>query len=217
MLATVDRLTDGRWVLLPDEDLTHYIAKQDCRCADVYLRDGRRLSDEQRRKIFAIIRDIALWNGDAPESIRGQMTWNFCEKYDCDAFSLSTRRTNAADMTTATEFITYLLDFCLYHGIPMKERLVDRADDLDRAMYLCLKHRKCAVCGRPADIHHADSIGMGRDREKVVHAGLKAIALCRVHHTEAHQIGRDRFYEKYHVYGIKLDGYLCEMLGLNGG
>ncbi|WP_408625378.1 hypothetical protein [Crassaminicella thermophila] len=27
----------------------------------------------------------------------------------------------------------------------------------------------------------------------------KKIALCRIHHTEAHTIGRDTFAEKYHV------------------
>jgi hypothetical protein len=214
MLATVDVLPDGRIILLPQEDLLYYITAQGSTEADVYPRDGRTLSDEQRRKIFATLRDIAKWNGDDPEALRGLLTWDFCLLYDCEAFSLSTRRGNAADMTTAREFIAYLLDFCLQNGVPMTERISDRADDLQAAMYLCLKHRTCAVCGRPADLHHIDAIGVGRNRTVVSHIGREAMALCRTHHSEFHTIGRRAFLEKYHVEGVRLDAYLCERLGL---
>lgn len=214
MQAAIDRLPNGQFVLWPKDDLTYYIAKQECKIADFYLRDGRTLSDEQRRKIFAIIRDIAEYSFDDPEYIRGILSWNFREQYDCDAFSLSTRRDNALSMSQARELISFLLDFCLYNGVPMRQRITDRTDDIANAMYLCLKHRKCAVCGRPADVHHIDSIGMGRDRERVIHKGLKAIALCRIHHTEAHRTGWRDFSEKYHVCGVKLDEYLCRTLGL---
>ncbi len=217
MLATVDVLPDGRWVLIPEADLLHYITAQGSTEADVYIRDGRTLSDEQRRKIFAILRDIAKCSGDDPESLRAFFTWDFCYKYDCEAFSLSTRRDNVADMTTAREFITYLLEFCLRYGVPMGERIADRADDIGAAMYLCLEHRKCAVCGRKAEIHHIDAIGMGGNRRQASHIGREALALCRIHHTEIHTIGRRAFLDKYHLEGVRLTRYLCDRLGLNGG
>lgn len=33
-------------------------------------------------------------------------------------------------------------------------------------------------------------------------SNLRKLCLCRVHHMEAHQIGRNTFEQKYHVYGI---------------
>lgn len=215
MLATIDILSDGRTVLIPEADLLHYITAQGSTEADVYIRDGRTLSDEQRRKIFAILRDIAKYTGDDPESLRAFFTWDFCFKYDCEAFSLSTRRYNVADMTTAREFITYLLEFCLRYGVPMGERITDRADDIEAAMYLCLEHRKCAVCGREAEIHHIDAIGMGGNRRTTGHVGREALALCRMHHTEMHTVGRNAFLSKYHLEGVRLTGYLCDRLGLS--
>ena len=68
-------------------------------------------------------------------------------------------------------------------------------------------------CGMPADVHHVDRIGMGRDRERIVHEGLRAIALCRRHHHKAHQDQRGLF-EQYHIYGIPLDKRLCDRLKL---
>lgn len=62
----------------------------------------------------------------------------------------------------------------------------------------------CEITGyqKPAEIHHWDAIGMGRDRKKVDDSKHRKIALCREHHTEAHAIGRDTFGDKHHVYGI---------------
>ena len=84
-------------------------------------------------------------------------------------------------------------------------------------MYLPEVHMlgRCAVCGQAADVHHVtgSKIGMGGDREKVHHLGREAIALCRIHHTEAHVRERD-FFERNHIYGIKLDARLCKKLEL---
>lgn len=66
----------------------------------------------------------------------------------------------------------------------------------------------------PAEVHHVDKIGMGRDRERMVHIGLRAIALCRKHHEEAHR-NEKALFAKYHIYGIRLDKYLCDILRLN--
>ena len=55
---------------------------------------------------------------------------------------------------------------------------------------------------------------MGMDREKVVHVGLNAIALCRAHHEEAHR-RENALFAEYHIYGIKLEKHLCKVLSLN--
>ena len=40
------------------------------------------------------------------------------------------------------------------------------------------------------------------------------MARGRKHHIEAHAMGQKSFDEKYHIYGIRLDAYLCGRLNL---
>lgn len=171
--------------------------------------DGREITKNQRKKIFAIIRDIADFCIYEPADARNFLTWDFCEKYEIEPFSLSD-----VDRTTAGMFIDFLIDFCFTHNIPTRKSLIEQSQEIGRYLYLCLEHRKCAICNDPAEVHHVDRIGMGRDREKIVHVGMRAIALCHKHHTEAHAGEKDLF-DRYHVYGIKLDKYLCDCLNLN--
>ena len=55
---------------------------------------------------------------------------------------------------------------------------------------------------------------MGRNREDIVHVGLNAIALCDEHHKEVHATSESEFFAYHHIYGIKLDNYLCKRLSL---
>ena len=195
-------------VVLPERDISRYLAQKRPSVVEIRLGDGRSISAEQRKKIFAIIRDIAIWSGDDPESIRQLLTWDFCGRSGREWFSLSD-----TDMTTAKSFINYLIEFCFHWSVPTKDSLLNQTDDIGKYLYLCLANRRCAICNKPAEVHHVDRVGMGRDREQIVHVGLSAIALCREHHDEAHCRENDLF-DEYHIYGIKLDKYLCERLNL---
>ena len=175
---------------------------------EIRLTDGREISAEQRRKIFALVRDIATWCGHEPEYIRQYTEFDFRLNNGLEPFSLSD-----CDMTTAKDFISYLIDFCFMHGVPTRDTLLNRTDDIGKYLYSCLEYRRCAVCNEKADIHHTDAIGMGRNRDEIIHKGMEAIALCRKHHQEAHIRGK-AFFEEYHIYGIKLDDYLCTVLKL---
>lgn len=208
--AKVLRLDDKRILLEPDEPINREIVQKKITTVELRLDDGRTISAVQRKKIFALIRDIALWSGHEPEEIRSFLTWDFVSKSeDLQYFSLSD-----VDMTTARLFIDYLIEFCFIHSVPTKDTLLNQTDDISKYLYLCLKYRRCAICNAPAEVHHVDRVGMGRDREKIVHIGLLAIALCRIHHNDAHQ-DEKRLFEENFVYGIKLDRYLCERLSLN--
>lgn len=207
--AKIEKLEDGKLVLKPDTDISRFVEQKRPRRVEVRLDDGRTISVDQRRKIFAIIRDISLWSGHEPEELRQYLEWDFCSRAMREWFSLSD-----CDMTTAREFITYLISFCFHWGVPTKDSLLTQTDDIGKYLYLCLENRRCAICNRPAEVHHVDRIGMGMDREKVVHVGLNAIALCRAHHEEAHRREKALFAE-YHIYGIKLDKHLCKVLSLN--
>ena len=74
---------------------------------------------------------------------------------------------------------------------------------------------KCAVCGKDGEIHHVDTIGMGRDRRTVDDSSYRKICLCRTHHTIAHQRGMQAFEQMYHVYGIVIQGDSQDMLAPN--
>lgn len=201
---------DGTQLLLaPDEKLNREIIQKHIGSVELRLNDGRTISADQRKKIFALIRDISLWSGHDPEYLRQYMTWDFCSNYGSEWFSLSD-----VDMTTAKDFITYLITFCFEWDIPTKDTLLTQTDDIYKYLYLCLEHRKCAICNKHAEVHHVDRVGMGFDREQIVHIGLKAIALCHEHHIEAHERESDLFKEHF-IYGIKLDEYLCKCLSLN--
>ena len=199
----------GSLLVAPKEEINRELLQKQVNDIEIRLNDGRTISADQRRKIFAIIADIAKYSGDAPDYISQILTWYFCTEFNVDFFSLSD-----VDMTTAREFITYLIEFCFDWNVPTRDTLLHQTDDIGRYLYLCLEHRKCAVCNAKAEIHHVDRVGMGRDREKIVHIGLKAIALCPKCHRLAHS-DEKTFFEENHIYGIKLDKYLCDVLNLN--
>ena len=174
--------------------------------ADLLIDDKRRLSNDQRKKIFAIIGDVSNYTGHNPDFLKEYFKFSFIGEVDSDYFSLSRRKDHAANMETARKFITYLIDFCFKWNIGTIDTLLNQTEDIDTYLYLAIKYKKCAICNQAgADLHHVDVIGMGRDRRTVDDSKNKKISLCRQHHTEAHNMGIDSFRDKYHVYGIEVD------------
>lgn len=208
--AKIQSYDGEQLVVLPYSPLAREILQKRSTDVEIKLWDGREISPVQRRKIYATIRDISSWCGHEPEELKQYFKWNFCSLDGRENFSLSD-----VDMTTAKEFISYLIEFCFYNNVPTQDSMLDRTDDIGKYLYLCLEHRKCAVCNKKADVHHVDRVGMGRNRDEIIHVGMDAVALCREHHNEAHISGDRSFFEKYHIYGIKLDEYLCKVLKLN--
>ena len=177
---------------------------------EMRIDDGRRISSEQRKKIYALIRDIADHTGHHPEYLKEHMKYEFMMKEDRDYFSLST-----VDITTARYFIETILEFCFEWEVPLNANTVDMAREINNYLYLCLRHRKCAVCGKKnAHIHHVDAVGSGRNRNEVDHTKLRLIALCAEHHQETHTIGWQTFNAKYKVDGIRLNEKTIKRLGI---
>lgn len=173
------------------------------RSGEIILDDGCHISSLQRKKIYAILRDIADYTGYLPEECKEHMKYYHMQKKDCEYFSLK-----ECSMTTAREFINTLIDFSLKNGIEIHGNMLDRTDDINTYLMQCLKYRKCCVCGRESEVHHVDTIGMGNDRRKVDDSKKRVMALCRKHHTIYHQIGYEKFYYMYHVYGIEKEELL---------
>ena len=184
-------------IKIPDIDLSQYIVEKKARYAEIRIDDGRTITSLQRRKAYATIRDISSWTGYLPEEQKEWLKYLYIERTGNPYFSLSD-----CSMDTAREFINVILDYALEEGIPLSERGIERTDDIGRYLYSCIKNKRCAVCGRPGEIHHVDAIGAGRDRRYVDDSGYRKICLCREHHTAAHQRGMKAFEQMYHVYGI---------------
>lgn len=175
----------------------------------VNVQDERHLSVLQRKKAYALIGEIANYTGYLPQEAKEWLKYWFTAETGTPYFSFAD-----TDMTTAKEFITFLLDFAVRNEIPMKHSGMTYQDEIDTYMYMSLKHRSCAICGKHADVHHVDGVGMGNDRNLVDHRQKHLIALCREHHQEAHKLGWTTFKEKYHVKGILLDPQTLNQLGI---
>ena len=174
--------------------------------------DKRRISAKQRRKAYVLIAYIAAWWGYTPtEAMKEMLKLMFVGEAETlrRTFSLSD-----CDMTTARLFITYLIDFCLLHGVDVGEPLYQLSEDIPRYVWACLMNKRCAVCGRKAELHHVDAVGMGRNRKEICHIGMRALPLCREHHTEIHAVGQEDFLRRYFLEPVKIDERLADVYRL---
>lgn len=207
-VGTVCKMTPNyTYIAVPNSeiDVMSLLHKNVSKC-EVMFDDGRRISADQRKKIYATLRDISQWSGYDPEYAKEIMKYEYISRTGVPYFSL-----RDTDMTTAREFLQFLIEFCVEQEIPTKDNLIDRSPDISRYIYCCLVFKKCCISGKKAELHHVDAVGRGRDRDKIIHLGYRVMPLSRAYHTEAHTIGQKTFDEKYKVYGIKLDKRLCEI------
>ena len=168
---------------------------------ELRIDDPRRISADQRKKIYATLKDIADWMGDIPEYVKELFKFNYCGESGEEYFSLSD-----CTVTIAKEFINYILEFAIMNGVPLQDLAINRTDDIDKYLYYCIKHKVCSICGKRGEIHHEKSIGMGNNRRKLDDSQHEKICLCRVHQSEAHTIGNTEFMSRYKVYGIIYKG-----------
>jgi len=184
-------------IRVPNRYLGDFFYSHRIKDCEIRFNDGRTITNEQRKKAYATIRDIADWTGEPPEAMKEWLKYLHISRTGCRYFSLSN-----CSIDTAREYINTLLDYALENGIILLDFGVDRTDDIDRYLYSCLKNKRCAICGRDGEIHHVDTIGMGNNRRKLDDSKKRKICLCREHHTIAHTIGMELFSETYKVYGI---------------
>lgn len=206
---------DGTAVIIAPIDLYRATHQQVKECYIDYV-DGRSLSGAQRRMCYALIHAIADWSGSSTEDVKEAFKLEFwADRVDTLAdkvFSLSD-----APMSLIAAFQKFLIRFILENDVPLKFSLLDFVDDTRDYVYQCLIHKKCCICGRKADLHHIDAIGMGNDRTEVSHLGREVMSLCRLHHGEYHTIGHSEFMETYHLDGgIEADKTILKIYKLKG-
>lgn len=209
----IDLKEDGTAIIACKVNIGQFVHRQIKECY-IDLIDSRPLSDKQRRMCYSLINAIAEWSGSSQESVKQAFKMEFwAGQIDTLAdkiFSLAN-----APMSLVAEFQKFLIDFIIENDVPLNFPLRDYVDDIEHYTYMCLVHKKCAVCGKRADLHHIDAIGMGNDRNEVQHLGREVLSLCREHHTEIHAIGKADFMAKYHLNGgIIADRTILKIYGL---
>lgn len=203
---------DGTAVIAAPIDtyiLTHRKVKE----AYIDYIDSRPLSDKQRRMCYALINAIAEWSGETTEGTKTALKLEFWQNH-IDTLADKIFSLSNAPMSLVAEFQRYLVRFIIDNDVPLKFPLLNYVDDIKDYTYSCLIYKKCVICGKHADLHHIDAIGMGNDRNDVQHIGREVMSLCREHHTEIHLLGKSEFMEKYHLDGgIIADKTICRIYG----
>lgn len=178
--------------------------------AEVEVPDNKKLSIEQRKKIFAMCRDIELHWGEPVESLRKRFQAELEIMNGYNEISLSN-----CSMRIARELIELIIAFMFHHQIPMRLETSTLMKEDKNYLYWATINRNCVICGQPnSDLAHLETVGRGMDRKKIDHYDKHVLALCRKHHTTQHQMGIESFNKYYQLQNswIKVDDKLNAML-----
>jgi len=195
-IKQTDRGTD-LIIHIPGQQVRHEILKYrngQVINAELKIDDNRTITLDQRKTIYATVKDISLYTGYEPEYLKDLITFEYCGLNGEEYFSLSN-----CSITKAKLFINHIINFVLEHDIPLSQLALERTDDIDAYLYMAIKHKRCCICGKPGEIEHIDTIGMGSSKEKFER---RKACLCEEHRKEFESIGRDEFQKKHYVYGI---------------
>ena len=167
---------------------------------DLAFFDKNQRTQEQNKIMHCLFREIAVWSCgyDTPKE---ELEY---KNYMKQQYSEKPFKTSKMTVTEATDFIAFIIEFCFQAGVPFRDKGINMTDDINKYLFLCLKYRKCAVTGRPGEIHHVDAIGMGRDRRQVDHSQHRLVCLSREPHKQAHDMGWEEFASLHHIDGIRI-------------
>lgn len=178
--------------------------------AEVEVHDNKRISSDQRKKIFAMCRDIELHWGEPVESTRRIFQAELEIMNGYKPISLSN-----CSMKVARELIELIIAFMFHHQIPMQVETSKLLKEDKALLYWSTVNRNCVICGKPhSDLAHHSAIGRGSNRKKMDHYGYEVLALCREHHQSQHDMGVESFDKLYHLENswIKVDDRLNKIL-----
>ena len=179
----------------------------------IKLDDNRTITNLQRKMYYATLNNISTHTGHLTDQLHDYFKMLYKLLHEDISISMSN-----CTVTQARQMIDILIEFVITRDIPLSGLGIERTDNVDKYLYLCLVNRKCVCCGasKGVDIHHCTGsrIGMGRNRKTIQQEGLSVMALCRTHHQMIHSMGEGDFEKKHKVYGIKLDEYTVKKLKL---
>ncbi|MBO1213806.1 hypothetical protein J3T78_04535 [Staphylococcus nepalensis] len=178
--------------------------------ADVTVPDNKLLTNDQRKKIFALCRDIELYWGEPVEALRQrfQTELEIMNGYDRISLRDCTKR-------VASELIELIVAFMFHHQVPMRVETSELLQGEKAMLYWATVNRNCVICGSPgSDLAHYETVGRGMNRKTMNHYDKHVLALCRKHHNQQHDIGVKSFDDLYHLHNswIAVDDKLNSML-----
>ena len=162
---------------------------------DIRIHDPFKITDKQRRKIFALVNDIESATGQPRDYLR-EMFADYVRTLEGYEERLSLA---SCSKQQASEIIEVIIMWVFQHDIPLNYKTSDLMKEDKAFLYMTVLKRKCAICGKHAELAHRYAIGRGRNRNKMDHYGNQVLGLCSSHHREQHQIGIDSFNKKYHL------------------
>ena len=174
----------------------------------VYVDDFRHITTEQNKKVHAMIGDMANWTGYSPAEMEELLKYFYVSKTGEPVPSFAD-----CSVETANRFINMELDIAFAEDIPFKTKTWDSIKVDYRLTLMCIKHRRCIICGKHADIHHTTPVG-SRSRRITDHRKLKMLPLCRHHHQIAENTPTLEFAQKYQVKGVKVPEDILISLGI---
>ena len=211
--GTLEKISGDRFEITADEetDLRKINRLSDGKKPRVMFQidDGRTISADQRKKIYALINDLCDFTGDVPEYWKAKFKFMVQTIFGIEEFSLSN-----CSMTTANQMILTILDFLFEEDIPFKTKTWDSIPNDFPKQMLCIKNKRCVICGKKADIAHYQAVGSGRNRRTINHVGMYINTFCREHHTQQHELGINNFSELYHIKPIKVTEEIARELHL---
>lgn len=184
---------------------------------EVNVYDPYKITDKQRRKVFALVNDIEAHTGSPREYMRA-MFMDYLKSLQGTEERISL---SSCSKRTASDLIEIILQWTFQHDVPLNHKTSDLMKEDNYFIYLSTINRKCVICGKPnSDLAHRYAIGKGRNRNTMNHYGNEVLALCRQHHNLQHEIGIDSFNAKYHLENswVTVDDKLNKMLkGVSNG
>jgi disulfide oxidoreductase YuzD len=200
--GTIKSVENGKVLIEVDMgDEGYLIAKQKITDCEVSFGDGRKISPKQRKYIYGLIKDIAVSTGEDNEAMKEVMKDRFCNITGTKDFSLSN-----VDMTTAKNFLDFLVDFCIEYDIPTRVQLSATVETASRFVYACCAKMKCCVYNTPADIYDAKTLTNNIKPDSMV------LPLSDSAYKQLTEEGLDDFETVNYVKPIKLDAYLYSII-----
>ena len=177
---------------------------------EISITDPYKITDKQRRKIFALMNDIEAHTGQPQDYMR-----NVFQEYVRVLYAYE-NRISLADCSrkVAGQIIDIAIEWIFENDIPLRFKTSDLIKNDRTFLYMATINRKCVICGKHAELAHYQAVGRGRNRRKIDHTDNKVLALCREHHQTQHDMGMDSFNAKYHLQDswVAVDEKLNRML-----
>lgn len=193
---------------------TMYEGYEGDRIIEVRFVDPRRFTVQQRNFIYALISDIFIATGTPTDILKEFFYFRFEGLTGREISLKDDSRTTVSDASLLADI---LLDFVFEHAIPFRKGYEILPGNQEYYFYKCITKRVCCICGKTgADIDHFDKALGRRKRKKVDHSDYTFAALCRIHHTEKHQIGVTNFKNKYQLKGIQLNEETIKKFNIGG-